>query len=177
MAHNDTVGLSPTHPSTSHHGQSTCAARDRNLCKGHKTKAFYRSLLFNATRVRKELSIIPICNRKDVRKWTTWKKIKALPRQESKREWSKLGILGRTWKKHDMFVLISFISMGLCWDCHRKGCESHLRSHSPPADRHIMQPGYRQELSTYRFVKIFLLVKKKPHLLWLTFAIYRSSYV
>lgn len=168
MAHSDTVGLSPTHPSSSHHGQSICAVRYGNLCKGHKTKAFYRSLLFNATRLRRELSIILICNRKVVQNWTTWKKGKALPPEESKREGSKLGMLGRTWKKHDIFALISFISMGLYRDCDRKAWESHLCSHSPSTNRHFTPLSYRQELSGYRFVKIFLPIKKKPHLLWLT---------
>jgi len=69
-------------------------------------------------------------------------------------------MIGRTLKKHDLFTLISFISVGLGWNSHRKRCESHLCSHSPPANRYLMQPRYTQELSAYRFVKIFIPVKK-----------------
>lgn len=111
MAHSDTVGLSPTHPSSSHHSQSICAVRYGNLCKGHKTKAFYRSLLFNATRLRRELSIILICNRKVVQNWTTWKKGKAFPPEESKREGSKAWDARQNLEKNMTFLLLFPLSL------------------------------------------------------------------
>lgn len=58
MGHNDIVGLSPTHPNSSHHNQSTCVTSYRNLCKGHKTKGFWSGLHFHTARLRSELSVI-----------------------------------------------------------------------------------------------------------------------
>lgn len=100
------------------------------------------------------------------------------PPPENKTEGSKLGMPGRTWKKHDRFALTSFICRALCWDCCRKGCDSSRHSHSPPAHTAHTAPLQATDLFKHLFPsKRNLLFQSSKEPSRLAFAVSRRSYM